>query len=536
MTFDSCLKTFNKNQLEHSLTVNELKEAFFSLKLNKSPGYDEISFNVIKKCFGSLHKPLLHIFDQSLRNGIFPDELKIAKVTPLFKKGIDSDLGNYRPISVLPCFSKVLEKIMYNRLYNHLNENNILYNKQFGFQKKHSTEHAILQLVDQVNNSFEKNQFTLGVFIDLSKAFDTVDHKTLISKLRNYGIRGHNLQWFESYLNNRKQFITYNNNNTSFKEITCGVPQGSILGPLLFLIYVNDLSQASQILDPIMFADDTNLFYSHSEIKTLFETVNCELENINQWFKANKLSLNIDKTNYTLFHKNSIKDKIPLKMPTLKIGSKIIKKTSFIKFLGVMLDENISWKNHIKTVENKLAKNIGLLYRAKQFLDEKSLKTIYFSYIHSFLNYANIAWASTHFTKLKTINYKQKQAVRIVFDEDRLCHSRPLLKNLNALNVYQINLFQQLNLMHKFSNGNLPKIFNNTFKKPDHKYPTKFSISNYSLKKHYLKSSEFSISYRGPKLWNEILSDKEKKIESQILFQKRIKLKLLDMDNELSYF
>ena len=176
-----------------------------------------------------------------------------------------------------------------------------------------------------------------------------------------------------------------------------------------------------------------------------------------------------------------------------------------------MLDENISWKNHIKTVENKLAKNIGLLYRAKQFLDEKSLKTIYFSYIHSFLNYANIAWASTHFTKLKTINYKQKQAARIVFDKDRLRHSRPLLQNHNALNVYQINLFQQLNLMHKFIHGSLSRIFNNTFKKPDHKYPTKFSISNYSLKKHSLKSSEFSISYRGPKLWNAILSDEEKK-------------------------
>ena len=149
-----------------------------------------------------------------------------------------------------------------------------------------------------------------------------------------------------------------------------------------------------------MFADDTNRFYSHHQIKILFETVNCELNKISQWFRANKLSLNVKKTNYTLFHKNSIKDKLPLKMPALKIGNQIIEKTSSIKFLGVMLDENITWKNHIKTVENKLAKNIGLLYRAKQFLNETSLKTIYFSYIHSYLNYANIAWASTHFTIL----------------------------------------------------------------------------------------------------------------------------------------
>ena len=166
----------------------------------------------------------------------------------------------------------------------------------------------------------------------------------MISKLKNYGVTGNNLKWFESYLNNRKQFIAYNNNHTCFETITCGAPQGSIHGPLLFPIYVNDLNQASNILDSIMFADDTNLFYSHHQIKTFFETVNCELKNISQWFRANKLSLNIKKTKYTLFHEYSIKDKIPLKLPTLEVGNKVKEKTPSIKFLGVMLGENVSWK------------------------------------------------------------------------------------------------------------------------------------------------------------------------------------------------
>ena len=235
----------------------------FPLNLIKSPGYDEINFNVIKTCFGSLHKPLLHIFSHSLQSGIFPDKLKIARVTPLFKKGSDSELGNYRLISVLPCFSRILEKIMYNRICKHLKEKDILYKKQFGFQQKHSTEYDILQLIDQVNNRFERNQFTLGISIDLSRAFDTVDHKILISKSKNYGVRGNNLKWFESYLNNHKQFIAYSNKYASFETITSGVPQGSILAPLLFLIYVNNLNQVSNILDPIMFADDTIFFYSH---------------------------------------------------------------------------------------------------------------------------------------------------------------------------------------------------------------------------------------------------------------------------------
>ena len=290
------------------------------------------------------------------------------------------------------------------------NKNNVLYNKQFGFQKSNSTEHAILQLIDQITNSFEQKKFTLGVFIDLSKAFDTVDHDILLKKLELYGLRNNKLKWFKSYLYKRKQFICFNHSRTETKEITCGVPQGSILGPLLFLIYVNDLKKASTILDPIMFADDTNLFYSHSNIKTLFKTVNEELQKLSSWFQANRLSLNIIKTKYTFFHRLSQNDNIPLVLPGLSINGTDIKRESSIKFLGVLLDENLTWKNHIHAIENKISKNIGILFKAKFILNQKCLKSIYFSFIHCYLNYANIAWASTKVSLEKFISNKNMLA------------------------------------------------------------------------------------------------------------------------------
>lgn len=312
LSFKSFLTVNNTQMDNNELSENELFKAIDSLQSNKSPGFDDVNSNVVKQSKNAIKIPLMHIFNLSLLQGYFPGKLKIARVLPVYKTGEMTNVSNYRPISVLPCFSKILERIMYNRFYSFLTANNILYDNQFGFQAGHSTDHAIVKLVNEISKAFDENKYMLGIFIDLSKAFDTVDHKILLEKLKNYGINNSNIRWFERYLSNRKQYISFDGGSASYKTIICGIPQGSILGPLLFLIYVNDLNKASNILHSILFADDTNLFYAHKDIKTLFRTVNNELSKLAEWFKANRLSLNISKTKYTLFHRQNKKDDIPL--------------------------------------------------------------------------------------------------------------------------------------------------------------------------------------------------------------------------------
>ena len=232
---------------------------------NSAPGHDGIKSILIKETIDHLIQPITHILSLSLQSGIIPLDLKIAKVIPVFKTGDTHDFGNYRPISILPCISKLLEKLVYARISKHLTVNKILYAHQYGFRKKHSTEHALLELTNLISSAMDTSKFAIGIFLDLSKAFVTVNHSILISKLNRYGLDNIALNWFKNYLSNRQQYVSLNGYSSTKSRIIHGVPQGSILGPLLFLIYINDLAMSCKHLFPVLFADDTNLIATHND-------------------------------------------------------------------------------------------------------------------------------------------------------------------------------------------------------------------------------------------------------------------------------
>ena len=270
----------------------EILNLISTLNNSKSSGPFSIPTDIFKMTGNIMASPLTEIINLSFSTGIYPNNLKIAKIIPVFKnKGSILQCNNYRPISLLSNINKIFEKLMYTRLYNFLDIHNCIYNLQFGFREKHSTNHALFSITEKIREALDNNNFACGIFIDLQKAFDMVDHNILIQKLNHYGIRGVANNWFNSYLSNRTQFVSINGFQSKTKNISIGVPQGSVLGPLLFLIYINDLNVAINYAIVHHFADDTNLLITGKSLKTINKHSNIDLKLLCNWLKANKISL-----------------------------------------------------------------------------------------------------------------------------------------------------------------------------------------------------------------------------------------------------
>ena len=348
-----------------------------------------------------------YIFNKSLLSGIVPLQLKTAKVNSIFKSGDNQVFSNYRPIPTLPSISKILEKIMYIRLFDFVTKNEIVSPRQYGFRPNRSTYMAINDLYCKIADDLDNKHHILGIFLDLSKAFDTLNHDILLHKLNIYGIRGLANSWIQNNLSNRKQNVAYNNTTSTYSDIVCDVPQGSILGPLLFILYINDLPLSSPSSNFIIFPDDANILFSHKDTVQLEKLINNELKKICNWFKENKLSLNIHKTNFMLF-KNKHNNKADLHFK-IEIDNKHIEKVEVTKFLGILIDNNLSWKAHTNYITKIVSKFNGIIGKVRPFLNRDSLHTLYNTLVLPYLSYCTIVWGDKNSSNLDSLFITQRR-------------------------------------------------------------------------------------------------------------------------------
>jgi len=457
---DCSFKDYLRSPVDHTFTFKNIGESdvlkiIDSLKSKSSSGIDGISNKLMKLIKNEILFPLTLVINQSLNTGIFPNKLKIAKVVPLLKKKEDYLFENYRPISVLPSLSKVLERVMHKQVVEHFIKLNLFYKNQYGFRHNHSTELSALEVTNTILMSMDKKEVPLAVFMDLSKAFDTIDHSILLDKLYYYGIRNNAYKLFESYLNNRKQFISIENTNSSFLPVKTGVPQGSILGPLLFIIYINDLHLATEAFHPIVYADDTTLSASLNSFNKpgicSDDQINMELEKVSRWLKLNKLSLNSDKTKAMLFHfprKSVIR-------PVIKIDGSNIEFVNEFNYLGIILDQTLSWKSHIAKISLKVSKVVGIMCRMKNLLSQEILLTLYNSLCLPYFIYGILCWKS----KINNLVKLQKRAIRVVVNAKYNAHTEPIFKRLNSLKLSDLAELQEMKFVYKLVNNMLPSYF-----------------------------------------------------------------------------
>lgn len=506
-----------------SITFDEVFSLVLSLKCNKSCGHDGFGANLLKENAHLLCAPLVYIYNLSLADGVIPDSLKIAKIVPIFKKGDRNVPSNYRPISLLSVFDKLLEKIVYKRIYQFFQKYNVIYKYQFGFRKNHSTSLALLEVVDACYKNLDNNNKILGIYFDLQKAFDTCDHQILLHKLYHVGIRGVMHNWLKNYLYNRKQYTFCNGVSSDMGNITCGVPQGSVLGPLLFLVYMNDIYRAVPNNCIKLFADDTNLFIFDSSFVQLEIRANVCLEKMHAWFVANKLSLNADKTCYTLFSNKSRNKNIG--NLNLFINNTKIARVVSCKYLGVNIDELLSWKIHIDYIYKKLVKFSGIFYKLRGIVPVFCLRKLYFSFVQPYILYGIEVYANVRSSALNKLHKLNNKLLRILQDKKLRTPVNHLYTAYNILPITLLHEMKILTLVHKFIHHNhlLPDIFKTYFTDNSaiHSHNTRRRIDLH----FFSVSSNFGhrcSAYHCSVLWNN-LPEYIKKCSSLATFSKIIK-------------
>ena len=530
-SIDRCPSEYIKVEISENFSVSavtedEIDKIICNFK-DSAAGWDDLRPRIMKLIKSCKKRPLAHICNRSFVTGIFPSELKIANVVPIFKSGDDMVFSNYRPVSVLPVLSKILERLMYNQLILYLNRHDLLYEYQFGFQKGKSTHMALITLIDKISEALDQGELVIGILLDFSKAFDTVDHGILLKKLELYGVKDTALKWFDSYLTNRLQYVTYNNIKSDKEKVKCGVPQGSILGPLPFLLYINDLTTVSTTSLSVLFADDTNIFMSGKNLPSMAMALNEQLTAIYEWLCCNKLLLNVLKTHYMIFTQRNKK----VNDISLYINNVSIERVYVTKFLGVQIDSQLNWKNHIEYTCKKLCKCIGILSKARRKLQKSSLISLYYSFAFPYFIYCNHVWGNTYQTNLNNAVLVQKRLIRIITCSPFRAHTEPLMFANRLMSLSNINVYMTCIFVYQCLDGCTPDIFNDFYasNRNVHDHETR-QACDLHVPYGRLDIRRNSMKIHGANMWNSI-PENIKKSDSINVFKQRLRNYLLDRNN-----
>lgn len=482
------------------VTEKEVEKAVLSFENKLSAGIDEIPISIVKQSITFIKKPLTHLINSSLISGYFPPKLKISKVVPVFKKGNNKDVTCYRPVSILPSLSKVYERIVYNQLIKFLESNHLIDREQHGFLPGKSTITAGIELVESIINSVDAGEKVIGIFLDLSRAFDSVTHKILINKLKTLGIHNKELAWFTSFLNCRKQYVeiqsveTINCNRyirrvaSKQETIKYGIPQGSILGPLLFICYLKGMPSGSSTGRMCLYADDTNMIIAGKTQLEVEMSAYLELTEIKEFLNDHNLLINLSKSNFITFNTKQCRQNLE---PSIIIENEYLNQLESTKFLGLTVDKNLSWNEHIKKVVNRMSSGIYALWRMSRLCDLDALKQIYFALVHSHLSYGISIYGAASKLHLDKILRKQKKAIRIMLHiKNNQISVKSLFKELKIPTIYSLYIIEVIKYAKTKSILSL---------QPTHKYDTR---NKTITERHKLKFFEMKTNYMGEKCYN----------------------------------
>ena len=508
-------QTFFLSATSEQDVLRELK----ALNPKKAGGPDNLTPRLLKEVAHELYKPLTALFNKSIEEAKFPGGWKFAKVIALFKKGSRFLPENYRPISLLNCFGKIFERIIYNQMVRFINKHNILYIRQFGFRENFSTTLALIDLIDKIQFALDRNEYVIGIFLDIKKAFDSINHDILLQKLEHYGFRGHFQLFMRSYLSNREQYTLINGCNSEKCSIKYGVPQGSILGPLLFLLFINDLQNATDDAESRLFADDTSAILTDKNLDRLIHRAQSSMLEIQNWFIANRLALSIGKSNFMLFHKKQAHVNIP---DELHIGTESIPRVKKTKYVGMMIDENLTWEHHISEICNSLVKYFGVFYNIRNFINIQLARTIYYACIYSRIQYGIEIYGSASKTQLSRLQTMQNKLLKVLTKQNRLYSTDALHRDLKILKVEHIYQQSVLRFVHNCVIESPIEVFENYFTSRDHVHGHN-TRGSHNLVTHRARSQmgQKTTHYTGAKLWNN-LGQEIINAPSKYSFKKRI--------------